>query len=52
MQLGLADWEVDYQSEEAIAMNIIVLQHAEAEHLGIFRLFLDQDGHSWKTFHL
>lgn len=33
-------------------MNIIVLQHAKAEHLGIFRLFLDQDGHSWKTFHL
>ena len=33
-------------------MHIIVLQHAEAEHLGIFRLFLDQDGHSWKTFHL
>ena len=30
-------------------MNILVLQHAEAEHPGIFRSFLDEDGHSWTT---
>ena len=33
-------------------MNILVLQHAEAEHPGIFRSFLDEDGHSWTTIHL
>lgn len=33
-------------------MNILVLQHAEAEHPGVFRSFLDEDGHSWTTVHL
>ena len=33
-------------------MNIIVLQHAEAEHPGIFRSFLEKDGHTWTTYHL
>jgi GMP synthase-like glutamine amidotransferase len=28
-------------------MNILVLQHARVEHPGIFRSFLEEDGHSW-----
>ena len=33
-------------------MNILVLQHADIEHPGIFRKFLDEDGHSWHSCHL
>lgn len=33
-------------------MNILVLQHARVEHPGIFRTFLDEDGHSWTAVHL
>ena len=33
-------------------MHILVLQHAPAEHPGIFRCFLEEDGHSWDTFEL
>tara|TARA_B100001175_G_C19126640_1_gene456907 strand:+ start:409 stop:528 length:120 start_codon:yes stop_codon:yes gene_type:complete len=29
-------------------MNILVLQHAEVEHPGIFRKFVEEDGHSWR----
>ena len=29
-------------------MNILVLQHMSLEHPGIFRRFLDEDGHSWQ----
>ena len=28
-------------------MHLLVLQHARAEHPGIFRQFLQEDGHSW-----
>ena len=28
-------------------MNILVLQHARVEHPGIFRSFLEEDGHTW-----
>ena len=28
-------------------MHILVLQHARVEHPGIFRKFLDEDGHTW-----
>ena len=30
-------------------MHILVLQHADVEHPGIFRKFLEEDGHSWDT---
>lgn len=33
-------------------MHILVLQHAEAEHPGIFRSFLREDGHSWDAVEL
>lgn len=33
-------------------MNILVLQHARVEHPGMFRTFLDEDGHSWTAVHL
>ena len=33
-------------------MHIIVLQHARVEHPGIFRRFLEEDGHSWDTIEL
>ena len=33
-------------------MKILVLQHARDEHPGIFRAFLDEDGHSWTAVHL
>ncbi len=33
-------------------MNILVLQHADIEHPGIFRKFLKEDGHSWHSCHL
>jgi len=33
-------------------MHILVLQHAPAEHPGIFRRFLEEDGHSWDTVEL
>lgn len=33
-------------------MNILVLQHARVEHPGIFRTFLDEDGHIWIAVHL
>lgn len=33
-------------------MHILVLQHAPAEHPGIFRCFLEEDGHSWDTVEL
>ena len=28
-------------------MKILVIQHAEIEHPGIFRRFLEEDGHQW-----
>ncbi|RZO40956.1 MAG: type 1 glutamine amidotransferase [Rhodobacteraceae bacterium] len=33
-------------------MHILVLQHAPVEHPGIFRRFLEEDGHSWDTVEL
>ena len=33
-------------------MHLLVLQHARAEHPGIFRKFLQEDGHSWDAVHL
>lgn len=33
-------------------MHILVLQHAECEHPGIFRRFLKEDGHSWDAVEL
>jgi len=33
-------------------MHILVLQHARAEHPGIFRQFLAEDGHSWDSVEL
>lgn len=33
-------------------MRILVLQHARVEHPGIFRRFLDEDGHSWEPVEL
>ena len=33
-------------------MNILVLQHAEVEHPGIFRKFIEEDGHSWSPINL
>ena len=33
-------------------MKILVLQHAEVEHPGSFRRFLDEDGHEWTPVEL
>ena len=33
-------------------MHILVLQHAEVEHPGVFRSFLSEDGHSWDAVQL
>ena len=33
-------------------MHILVLQHARVEHPGIFREFLNDDGHTWDAVHL
>ena len=33
-------------------MKLLVLQHADVEHPGIFRQFLREDGHSWDTVEL
>ena len=33
-------------------MHILVLQHAREEHPGVFRSFLEEDGHTWTTTHL
>lgn len=33
-------------------MHLMVLQHADVEHPGIFREFLREDGHSWDTVEL
>jgi len=33
-------------------MHILVLQHEEVEHPGIFRSFLEDDGHTWQPVHL
>ena len=33
-------------------MHILVLQHEEVEHPGIFRSFLEEDGHTWQAVHL
>ena len=33
-------------------MHILVLQHAEVEHPGVFRTFLREDGHTWDTVEL
>lgn len=33
-------------------MHILVLQHADVEHPGIFRSFLREDGHTWDTVEL
>jgi GMP synthase-like glutamine amidotransferase len=33
-------------------MHILVLQHASVEHPGIFRTFLEEDGHSWVAVNL
>ncbi len=33
-------------------MNILVLQHARVEHPGIFRSFLEEDGHRWTAVEL
>lgn len=33
-------------------MHILVLQHASAEHPGVFRRFLSEDGHSWDVAEL
>lgn len=33
-------------------MKLLVLQHAEVEHPGVFRRFLEEDGHSWDAVEL
>ena len=33
-------------------MHILVLQHASVEHPGIFRSFLEEDGHTWQAVEL
>ena len=33
-------------------MKILVLQHARVEHPGVFRTFLNEDGHKWVAVHL
>ena len=33
-------------------MRILVFQHVRAEHPGIFRTFLEEDGHEWFPVHL
>ena len=33
-------------------MRILVLQHVRCEHPGIFRTFLEEDGHDWSPIHL
>ncbi len=33
-------------------MHILVLQHARVEHPGVFRSFLEEDGHSWVSVEL
>ena len=33
-------------------MHLLILQYARAEHLGIFRQFLQEDGYSWDAVHL
>ncbi len=33
-------------------MHILVLQHEAVEHPGIFRRFLEEDGHTWQAVHL
>ncbi len=33
-------------------MHILVLQHARVEHPGVFRQFLEEDGHSWDAVEL
>lgn len=33
-------------------MHILVLQHAQVEHPGVFREFLKEDGHSWDSIEL
>ena len=33
-------------------MHILVLQHEQVEHPGIFRRFLEDDGHTWQAVHL
>ncbi len=33
-------------------MKILVLQHVEVEHAAIFRKFLDEDGHEWRSVQL
>ena len=33
-------------------MDILVLQHERTEHPGIFRRFLEEDGHRWSAVHL
>ena len=33
-------------------MHILVLQHARVEHPGIFREFLNDDGHTWDAVEL
>lgn len=33
-------------------MKLLVLQHASVEHPGIFRTFLQEDGHAWDTVNL
>ena len=38
--------------EERCDMKLLVLQHAAAEHPGIFRGFLEEDGHSWDAVEL
>ena len=33
-------------------MKLLVLQHARVEHPGVFRSFLEEDGHSWDAIEL
>lgn len=33
-------------------MNILVLQHERVEHPGVFRRYLEEDGHTWQAVHL
>ena len=33
-------------------MRLLVLQHARVEHPGVFRRFLEEDGHAWDAVHL
>ena len=33
-------------------MHILVLQHEEIEHLGVFKAFLEQDGATWQVVEL